>query len=89
MASDFFHSFPRWPEALAFINDQGQNDSRWVFYEFLALEQRLINLKQFGGIKMRDWFMPLPSSDGKHAHILWITWTLCNTNLLSTSGKGT
>lgn len=85
----FFHSFPRWPEALAFINDRGQNDSRWVFYEFLALEQRLINLKQFGGIKMRDWFMPLPSSDGKHAHILWITWTLCNTNLLSTSGKGT
>lgn len=23
---------------------------------------------------MRDRFMPLPSSDNKHAHVLWITW---------------
>lgn len=31
-------------------DDRGQNDSRWAFYESLALERRAINLKQLGGI---------------------------------------
>lgn len=77
----------RWPRGskyIAFTGDRGQIDSRWSFYELLALELLFINLKQMGGIKMRDWFMPLTglflqavgnmrifcgSSHGRHARL--------------------
>lgn len=79
---------PRWPEGVcsSVRGDRGQNDSRWAFYEALALERRAINLKQLRGISMRDRFMPLPSSDGKHAHVQWITWETSCTIRASASG---
>lgn len=86
--SFFQSSCSRRLEDVAFTNDQGQIDSRWSFYKLLALELWFINLKQMGGIRMRDPFMPLPPSGGKHAHILWITRDSHDTDSLSSVAKG-
>lgn len=67
--SPFSFLHPSMARGSSVRSDRGQNDSRWAFYEPLALERRAINLKQLRGITMRDRFMPLPSSDGKHAHV--------------------